>query len=60
VSWSASRRRAVAASRTGSALALATTGNAGERTAAASRSAANARAAGSISGEWNAPLTAAG
>src|SRR3989454_3385888 len=60
VSWSASRRRARGASRTGSAVALAITGNAGSRNGACSRATRRWFAAGAMRDEWNAPLTLSG
>src|SRR5436853_425094 len=60
VSWSASRRRARVASRTGSAVALAITGNAGSRNGARSSASRRWFAAGAMSDEWNAPLTLRG
>src|SRR6266513_412006 len=60
VSWSASRRRARVASRTGSAVALAITGNAGSRNGARSSASRMWFAAGAMSDEWNAPLTLRG
>src|SRR5229473_4365882 len=60
VSWSASRRRARVASRTGSAVALAITGNAGGWNGACSSATRRWFAAGAMRDEWNAPLTFSG
>src|SRR2546430_6222835 len=60
VSWSASRRRARVASRTGSAVALAITGNAGFWNGACSSATRRWFAAGAMRDEWNAPLTLSG
>src|SRR5437870_1039484 len=60
VSWSASRRRARVASRTGSAVALAITGNAGSRNGARSSATRRWFAAGAMRDEWKAPLTLSG
>src|SRR5205823_6029331 len=60
VSWSASRRRARVASRTGSAVALAITGNAGGWNGACSSVTRRWFAAGAMRDEWNAPLTLSG
>src|SRR5213596_1566479 len=60
VSWSASRRRARVASRTGSAVALAITGNAGGWNGACSSATRRWFAAGAMRDEWNAPLTLSG
>src|SRR6266480_3895570 len=60
VSWSASRRRARVASRTGSAVALAITGNSGSWNGACSRASRRWFAAGAMRDEWNAPLTLSG
>src|SRR5213593_4028163 len=53
-------RRAPLASRTGSAVALAITGNAGSRNGACSSATRRWFAAGAMREEWNAPLTLSG